>query len=357
MVRRRTKENRGLPARWRQYHGAYYYQVPPGQESQWDGRKQFRLGATLGEAATEWAKRMSAAERPVTHVRELLERYALEVIPTKAVATQAGDNASVVSLRKVFGDMRLVDIEPQHIYKYADTRVDKSGKKSPSMARHEIGVFKHAFTKAVEWGLIPKHPFKGEVRLKGAKPRTRYIEDWEVIEALALTPIRKSGSVVMIQAYVRIKLLIGIRRGDLLRLRMSDISDAGIKVTPRKTAGTTGLTRTYQWTPELKVAVDMAIAARSLDIAPWLFCTRKGEGYFDEETGRPEGWNSMWQRFMTRLLQDTKIKERFTEHDLRAKCASDAETLGRAQQLLGHADSKITERVYRRKPEVVRPLR
>jgi hypothetical protein len=40
-----------------------------------------------------------------------------------------------------------------------------------------------------------------------------------------------------------------------------------------------------------------------------------------------------------------------------AKCASDAETLGRAQQLLGHADSKITERVYRRKPEVVRPLR
>jgi integrase len=57
------------------------------------------------------------------------------------------------------------------------------------------------------------------------------------------------------------------------------------------------------------------------------------------------------------LLKDTKIKERFTEHDLRAKCASDAESPGRAQQLLGHADSKITERVYRRKPKIVRPLR
>jgi integrase len=65
----------------------------------------------------------------------------------------------------------------------------------------------------------------------------------------------------------------------------------------------------------------------------------------------------MWQRFMTRLLKETKIKERFTEHDLRAKCASDAESLGRAQQLLGHADSKITERIYRRKPETIRPLR
>jgi integrase len=357
MPRKRTKVNQGLPARWRYYHGAYFYQVPPGLEAQWDGRRQFRLGATLGEAATEWAKRMKTAEQPALYIRELLERYALEVIPTKAVATQQAENASVVHLRKVFGDMRLVDIEPQHIYKYADTRIDRQGKKSPSTARHEIGLFKHAFTKAVEWGLIKKHPFKGEVRLKGAKPRTRYIEDWEIIEALALTPTRKAGSVLMIQAYIRIKLLIGIRRGDLLRLRMSHITDLGIRVTPRKTVNTTGLTRTFEWSPELRAAVDMAVAARPLDIAPWLFCTKNGAGYFDEETGRPDGWNSMWQRFMARLLKDTKIKERFTEHDLRAKCASDAESLGRAQQLLGHADSKITERVYRRKPEVVRPLR
>jgi integrase len=49
------------------------------------------------------------------------------------------------------------------------------------------------------------------------------------------------------------------------------------------------------------------------------------------------------------------IKHRFTEHDLRAKCASDAETLERARQLLGHAEAQITERVYRRKPDIIRP--
>jgi integrase len=356
MPRKRNKENTGLPARWRHYHGAYFYRVPPGLESQWGGRKQFRLGSTLGEAASEWAKRMNTSERPVFYIRELLERYALEVVPTKAVATQQGDSASLVNLRKVFGDMRLVDLEPQHVYKYADSRADSKGKKSPSTARHDIGVFRHAFTKAVEWGIFPKHPFKGEVRLKGAKPRTRYIEDWEIVEALALTPMRKAGSVRMIQAYIRIKMLIGLRRGDLLRLRMSDITDAGIKVTPRKTANTTGITRTFSWTPELRAAVNMAIAARPC-LSPWLFCTSKGKGYFDEKTGKPHGWNSMWKRFMKRLLSETKITERFTEHDLRAKCASDAETLERAKELLGHADSKITERVYRRKPEVVRPLR
>ncbi len=357
MPHQRKSENRGLPLRWRQYHGAYYYRVPPGLEALWGGRKQYRLGTTLGEAASEWAKHMTEAERRATYIRELLDRYALEVIPTKAAATRRGDNLALVNLRKVFGDMRLEDLEPRHIYKYVDTRVDRQGKKSLATALHEIRVFKHSFTKAVEWGLMSRHPFKGEVRLRGMKPRNRYIEDWEIIEALSLVPKRKSGSVLMLQAYIRVKMLIGIRRGDMLRLRMSDITDSGVTVRPHKTANSTGLIRTFEWTPALRAAVDMALAARPIDIAPWLFCTKRGKGYFDEDTGQATGWDSMWQRFMSRLLAETKISQRFTEHDLRGKVGSDADSLERARQLLGHADSKITERVYRRKPEIVRPLR
>ncbi len=152
-------------------------------------------------------------------------------------------------------------------------------------------------------------------------------------------------------------MLIGIRRGDMLRLRMSDITEAGITVRPHKTAHSTGLARTFEWTPPLRAAVDLALVARPIDIAPWLFCTRRGKGYFDEETGQATGWDSMWQRFMSRLLAETKITQRFTEHDLRGMVGSDAESLERARQLLGRADSKITERVYRRKPELIRPLR
>ena len=60
---------------------------------------------------------------------------------------------------------------------------------------------------------------------------------------------------------------------------------------------------------------------------------------------------------MTRVLKETDLKEHFTEHDMRAKCASEAETLKHAQALLTHADSKLTQRIYRRKPERVKPLR
>ena len=64
----------------------------------------------------------------------------------------------------------------------------------------------------------------------------------------------------------------------------------------------------------------------------------------------------MWQRFMDRVLKETKVENHFTEHDLRAKCASDATTLEHARALLSHADVRTTDAIYRRKPERVKPL-
>jgi integrase len=236
---------------------------------------------------------------------------------------------------------------PQHIYQYVDKRDAKVA------AHREVAMFSHAFTKAVQWGYIDRHPFKGEIRLTGEKPRTRYIEDWEVVECLSLSSTRKTGSVLAIQAYIRIKLLTGLRRGDLLRLKMTQITEDGIAVATQKT----GKPMIYDWTPELRQAIEDAKTARPLDISPWLFCTKRGNPYFNEKTGEASGWDSMWQRFMARVLHETKVSERFTEHDLRAKCASDATTLDHAKALLAHADSRLTQRVYRRKPERVKPLR
>jgi integrase len=56
---------------------------------------------------------------------------------------------------------------------------------------------------------------------------------------------------------------------------------------------------------------------------------------------------------MDRVLAETKLKERFTEHDLRAKAASDVASLEKARALLQHADARTTARAYRRKPERV----
>ena len=116
----------------------------------------------------------------------------------------------------------------------------------------------------------------------------------------------------------------------MLRLRMSDLTDTGITVRPHKTVHTKRTARIFEWTAALKQAVEQAKAARPIDFSPWLFCTSKGEGYFNEDSGQATGWDSMWQRFMTRLLKDTDVEERFTEHDLRGKVGSDLASIERA---------------------------
>jgi integrase len=356
MPRKRNNENRGYPKSWRFRYGAYYYRVPKDQEHLWDGKKEFHLGSSLSEAAAEWARRLHRIEHDAT-VDSLLTRYKLDVIPTKAAATRRGDVQALINLRKVFGAMRPRDVVPRHIYKYVDTRADKNGEKSRATGLYEIRVFRHVFTKAVEWGILDRHPFKGEVRLGGIRARDRYVEDWEVAQALALKPKRNAGSVLMIQAYIRLKLLIGIRRGDMLRLRIRDLTDAGIVVRPHKTLHNRRTDRIFEWTPALRQAVSQAKAVRPIDLSPWLFCTRTGEGYFNEDSGQATGWDSMWQRFMRRLLEETDIDERFTEHDLRGKVGSDLASIERAADLLGHVSKEITKRHYRRKPEVIKPVR
>jgi integrase len=356
MPRTRNNQNRDYPKSWRFRYDAYYYRVPAGQEHLWNNKKEFRLGRSLSEAAAEWAMRVHRIEHDAS-VDALLTRYKSDVIPSKAAATRRGDVRALSNLRKVFGTMRPQDVLPRHIYKYVDTRVGNNGEKSRATGLYEIRVFRHVFTKAVEWGILDRHPFKGEVRLRGLKARDRYVEDWEIVQALKLKPKRNSGSVLMIQAYIQLKLLIGIRRGDMLRLRMSDLTNAGILVRPHKTINSTSTARIFEWTSALKHAVEQAKASRPIDFSPWLFCTNKGEGYFNEDSGQATGWDSMWQRFMARLLKDTDVKERFTEHDLRGKVGSDEVSVERASDLLGHASKEITKRHYRRKPEVIKPVR
>lgn len=344
---KRKPENRGLPARWVYKHGAYYYSVPERAKAAWDGKCWFRLGATLPEAYATWAERVSAPER-ITTIAALLDRYLMEVVPTKAPKSQTENRRHIANLRPVFGEMALADLEPQHVYQYVD-------KRSAKVAAHrEVETLSHAFTKAVQWGLMRAHPFKGEVRLESEAARERYVEDWEIQAALALPAKSKNSRVPMVQAYLRIKLLTGLRKGDILRLGVANDKEDGLHVQPGKTRKSTGKRLIYEWTPELREAVNQAIAVRPA-ISPYLFCNQFGKPLFEEAKGTTKGFDDIWQRFMTRLLAETDIKERFTEHDLRAKVGSDAESLERARQLLAHASPSTTQRIYRRKPERIKP--
>src|SRR5690348_9409792 len=274
--RPKNPENKGLPARWRWKNGAYRYQVPKGLEHLWDDKKEFTLGTTLGEAGAVWAQRVQPA-RNVRTLGHLLDAFDALYIPALAPKTQSSYRAALPNLRKVFGHMALPAVEPQHIYAYADARG------ALTAAHREIEVLGSAYTFAISKGWISYHPIKGKVRLKNPPKRTRYIEDAELQQFKRIAP-------APLFAYIWLRELTGLRRTDILRLEPARaFKDDGIHVQPSKTSGTTGKRLMIEWTTELRLAVQCALAARPKDIVPWLFCTKQGKCYIAAD-GSANGW-------------------------------------------------------------------
>lgn len=330
MPKKRLKAHKNLPKGWRWKKGAYRYRVPKGDEHLWDGKTEFGLGKTLADAYRTWAERVEFLEN-VVNIKDLIERYLVEVAPFKAQRTYEENRRQASYLNKAFGHMNIHSMRPTFVYQYIDKRSAKIA------AKREIKLLSHIYTKAVEWGYLDRHPFKGQVRLSGEKPRERYVTEDEY-EALM------EGEGIM-PLFVEFAVLTGLRKGDILQLKRSALKEDGIHVTTQKT----NKRRIISWTDQLDDCVQEIITHRGIDISPWLFCKQDGGCYY--VGGKSSGFDSMWKRHREKCgLSDIRI------HDLRAKTASDFEDEKDAQALLAHDNLSMT-RAYIRKPKTVSPLK
>jgi len=86
-------------------------------------------------------------------------------------------------------------------------------------------------------------------------------------------------------------------------------------------------------------------------------CNRKqGLTIVCDRSGKPMSDSALqnrWRAVMTRALEKTELTERFTEHDLRAKHATDVDAAGGdATANLLHDDKRTTEDYLRAKESV-----
>ncbi len=341
--KKRNTENRGLPARWRHRMGAYQYRVPPGLEHLWDGRKEFRLGKTYSEALAVYAARVGLLEN-VSTMDELCDRYAIEVIPGKAPATQHSNFISMKRIRATFSGNKVAVVSSPDCFAYADRVTKKHGK---AAANRDVEVLSHMFSQAIRWGVISndKHPIRG-LRMKNSMPgRDRYVHDWELEE------FRKVCG-EFLDAFIDLSGVTGYRKGDLLSIKRSDILPEGLSRSDNKT----GKKKLLPMTPELEAAINKVKAIKQPVSSIYLFCTRKGEPYIKADR-TTSGFDSIWQRRIKKAVAETDLVERFTVHDLRGKVGSDMETDERAQELLDHSSVTMTRKSYRRKGKVVTPAK
>ena len=323
MMGRARKHRKDLPQRVYQKHGAYYF---VDRANKWHP-----LGRELSEAMPRYAE-LNVLPSRIHTLGQIFDRYQREVLPTKALKTQADQTRQLARLRSVFGHMRPDSLQPVDIYGYLDRRPHVAG-------RHEKGLLSHVFSCAIRWGLATRNPCY-EVRAeRRARTPARYLtdEEYRLARERAPTPLGEA---------MDLALVTGLRLGDVLALRRQDCGDDGLRVRVRKT----GADMLFEWTPALRAAVDAARNMRDVG-SMYLICTRQGQRY------TAHGFKAMWQRWQQQLAAEGF--ERFRFHDLRRKAAKDAETaLGRehARQLLGHASDAMTAKyvggIFR-----VRPVR
>jgi len=249
---------------------------------------------------------------------EIMGRYLLEVARKKAPATYRDNIREMAKLRPAFGHMKPEEITAPDIYAYMD------GRGAPVRANREKALLSHIFSFAIRWGLTKDNPCRN-VKRNPEKPRGRYIEDVE-LEAF------KAIAGPFLCNYVDFKYLTGMRKGDILRLRLDSLTNEGVSVVLSKTTNRL----VYLWTPELRSVVERIRTMPRSVLGSNLFCTREGAPY------TTSGFDSIWQRAMQKAIAKGVLGERFTEHDIRAKTATDDPE--NAQKRLGHKTRSTTDR-------------
>lgn len=307
------------------------------------GQKPIPLSRDLGEALTKYAAIISASWSGRT-LGDVIDRYRLEILPLKKSArTRKNEGLHLDNLRKTFADMLPDSVTAQHCYRYMDMRRDRDGNPAPSAARHEIALLGHVFAKAIRWGVCVNNPVRTVEKSIERKPK-RYVNDEEYRHVWNCSTER-------MRVAMDLALLTGLRRGDLIGLRKSDLTDEGIIVRPSKTADTTAVALLIERTPELDAVLERAKRIKP-HIGPgnFLLRTREGNGY------TADGFSANFRRAVDKAIKKHSIA-RFAFHDIRRKSASDSASIQEAQERLGHSSEAVTRRFYIARPVRVRPLR
>jgi|SRR5450830_15277 len=323
----------------------YYYngRGPDGE------RQEVPLGTDLQAAKRKWAE-LECAEVPpdATLMGYAFDQYERDILPKKAPSTQRENMLCLSQLRTSFGKAPIDKISPQDIARYRDART------APVRANREIALLSHVFNMAREWGYTQRdNPCRG-VRKNRERPRTYYAEAdvWNAVYSAGQDGLRDA----MDLAY-----LSGQRPADVLKMSKHDIRNDELHVRQNKTTHVLRIRLHVDGQPtELGACVDRLLARPVQSMSGELICT---------ERGQPLTAKMLRDRFdVARATSATKAEaagqldlakriRAFQFRDIRPKAASEIVSLDDASKLLGHTDNQITQRVYRRVGESVKPTR
>ncbi len=316
---RPRKKDRHLPPCMYMKHGAYYLV----RKGKWE-----RLDSDYQGALLAYAKAMGGNGQG--GMPKLIDE-ALEAMRKRLSAnTLKQYEAAAERLKKHLAEFEPRQVLPRHVAALKLHMAD-----TPNMANRVISFLRMVFAYALEQQIVDSNPCTG-IRRHAEKKRDRYITDAE-FEAIC------SASSPYIRSILEMCYLTGQRIGDVLAIRLSDISEQGIAFDQQKT----GAKLIVGMTPDLEALIGRIKALPRSVRGLTLFCARSG--------GKPVSYDTVKQAF--RKSCAAAGVSGATIHDLRAKSLTDTDKQGNnAQKLGGHSDARMTKRYLRlREIDVAQP--
>ena len=356
-----------LPAHWVLKGDTYYFLVPARRKSFFDNKHRIRLGTTIPEAITT---HMTIDPTVLDNQKTKNTNVWLtlwigdHMMNSKRVrpATMRHHLSSIERIRPVFGCYDVDKIKSSMISRYYYRRFDEN----KTGARKEHETLSSFLTWCKRFDLILHNPATG-LRLPRPQPRTHYVDDFEVDLFLETAN-------PMIKKYIPLKIYTGARKNDLLAIKISHITDRGLYIGDRKSFRALTGARSRGRLFEIGSELENILSVFDMN-GEYLFESSKGEPYVNFTNDTIYGFDSSWRRSRDKALNNgmaqsydpdkpnyVEFEEAkmigipliFQERDLRAKTATDSESLLEASLKLGHTNLATTLKTYRRKPEFIR---
>jgi len=256
------------------------------------------------------------------------EQYLEFSLANKRPGTSKRDTVSLKPLQHFFGSKLLSEINPFMIERYKQKRMEEGV--SVRTINIELACLRHMFNMAMRWSKAQKNPVSEVKLFKEPEGKDRILSPEE--EEKLFDAIRSSNRTRHLESIIVTALATGMRKSEVLNLKWSNVDLLNRIITVEGTKS--GRVRKIPMNNRL---TEILSGGKKVN---------RSESVFVNERGKPyKSFRTSWDHVLGRA----KI-EGLTFHSLRhtfgSRLGMAGVDLGTIQELMGHADLKMTKRYY-----------
>jgi integrase len=266
--------------------------------------------------------------RDAPTVNELADRFLADYVPRKRPGTAKDYRNQIrAEIRPALGRLKVAEV----VFRDIDRLHRKISQRAPTQANRALALLSRMFSMAIRWGMRTDNPCKG-VEKNVEEKRSRYLSADEMARlSAALADLRDQTAANAI----RLLLLTGARRGELLRARWQDINfERGQWSKPASSTKQAKLHVVPLSAPALQLLSPMR--DRAGDGAEWVFPAVVKSG---PRTNLDLAWNEA-----RKVAGIADIRLHDLRHSFASQLASSGASLPLIGALLGHATPTMTAR-------------